>query len=304
MDLHGSLGRLLIWDTPLAWWMVHEPDLELLIICALRGMFGEESDELSWLPIGTAEGHRAVNELALCAACSGVAAERYTHLVRSHAFAGAGPGSGSSTPPPAPRPSADYSTATSRCRSPWSGGPGVVKLSTPHAPPGTTCASSAPLPACRCPVTPKAPARSVTTSSRSGADSSNCTVAPVLRQAAPIPLRLLETWRVRKHCGDAESALPLADPKPSVDPKSPTGKALSVIYAPPLRRDLEGPGLAGESDRAGQPVLIRCGAAEDCRPWWLLDHQADTCERQRGVDAGPVGIWTTGNRSGHCRRGS
>ena len=43
--------------------MVHEPDLELLIICAPRGMFGEESDELSWLQFGAADGHRAVNEL-------------------------------------------------------------------------------------------------------------------------------------------------------------------------------------------------------------------------------------------------
>jgi hypothetical protein len=63
MDVHGALGRLLIWDTSLAWWMVHEPDLELLIICAPRGMFSGESDDLSWLPFGTADGHRAVNEL-------------------------------------------------------------------------------------------------------------------------------------------------------------------------------------------------------------------------------------------------
>ena len=63
MDVHGSLGRLLIWDTSFAWWMVHEPDLELLIICAPRGMFREDSDALSWLPFDTGDGHRQVNEL-------------------------------------------------------------------------------------------------------------------------------------------------------------------------------------------------------------------------------------------------
>lgn len=43
MDTHGALGRLLLWDESEGWWMVNEPDLELLLICAPPGTFDEES---------------------------------------------------------------------------------------------------------------------------------------------------------------------------------------------------------------------------------------------------------------------
>lgn len=42
MDTHGALGRLLLWDETKQWWMVNEPDLELLLTCAPRGMFSEQ----------------------------------------------------------------------------------------------------------------------------------------------------------------------------------------------------------------------------------------------------------------------
>jgi hypothetical protein len=63
METHGASGRLLIWDESQRWWMVHEPDLELVVICAPPGMFSDESDELSWLSIGSAEGQHAVKNL-------------------------------------------------------------------------------------------------------------------------------------------------------------------------------------------------------------------------------------------------
>lgn len=63
MDTHGSLGRLLLWDETKGWWMVNDPDLELLLSCAPPGMFVEESDDLSWLPIGTDAGRQMVEAL-------------------------------------------------------------------------------------------------------------------------------------------------------------------------------------------------------------------------------------------------
>jgi hypothetical protein len=43
METHGALGRLLVWDETERWWMVNEPDLELLLTCAPRGMFSEQT---------------------------------------------------------------------------------------------------------------------------------------------------------------------------------------------------------------------------------------------------------------------
>jgi hypothetical protein len=63
MDTHGALGRLLIWDESLRWWMVQDPDLELVITCAPEGIFAEKSEELSWLSIGSAVGRREVEQL-------------------------------------------------------------------------------------------------------------------------------------------------------------------------------------------------------------------------------------------------
>jgi hypothetical protein len=63
MGTHGALGRLLIWDQSRRWWMVQEPDLELVITCAPPGMFSQESGELSWLSIGAAKGRQEVDKL-------------------------------------------------------------------------------------------------------------------------------------------------------------------------------------------------------------------------------------------------
>jgi hypothetical protein len=65
MSTHGAAGRLLIWDEHHQWWMVHEPDLELVITCAPPGQFAELSEDLSWLPLGSAEGLREVAALRL-----------------------------------------------------------------------------------------------------------------------------------------------------------------------------------------------------------------------------------------------
>jgi hypothetical protein len=60
---HGALGRLLWWDDRCTWWIVEEPDLELMLLCAPAGLFRDESDLLSWWEIGTDDARREVNEL-------------------------------------------------------------------------------------------------------------------------------------------------------------------------------------------------------------------------------------------------
>jgi hypothetical protein len=65
MSTHGALGRLLIWDEPRRWWMVHEPDLELVLTCAPAGLFAEPTEDLSWLSFGSAQGEREVADLRL-----------------------------------------------------------------------------------------------------------------------------------------------------------------------------------------------------------------------------------------------
>lgn len=66
MDTHGALGRLLIWDESRRWWMVHEPDLEVLVTCAPPDMLAQASEEPSWLSFGgTARGRQELDELCV-----------------------------------------------------------------------------------------------------------------------------------------------------------------------------------------------------------------------------------------------
>lgn len=62
-SVHGALGRLLVWDDSEEWWLVQEPDLELMVTAAPKGMFSPYSDELSWLTFGTDKGRREVEQL-------------------------------------------------------------------------------------------------------------------------------------------------------------------------------------------------------------------------------------------------
>lgn len=64
LNVHGSLGRLLMWDPERTWWIAQEPDLELAITCAPRGMLTEDPEELSWFVLpGTEGGRREVENL-------------------------------------------------------------------------------------------------------------------------------------------------------------------------------------------------------------------------------------------------
>ena len=69
-------GRLLLWDESRCWWVVHEPDLELAVICAPHGIFREEPDQLSWWHFGTAEGRQKVEQLRVR---YGIIGERRQH---------------------------------------------------------------------------------------------------------------------------------------------------------------------------------------------------------------------------------
>jgi hypothetical protein len=62
-NIHGSIGRLLLWDVGRRWWMAQDADLELVVTCAPLGMFAPISEALSWLAFGTAEGRKEVGEL-------------------------------------------------------------------------------------------------------------------------------------------------------------------------------------------------------------------------------------------------
>ncbi len=62
-EVHGASGRLMLWDTSRGWWLTHEPDLEMALVCAPYGMFRAESDELSWWSFGTEQGKRKVDDL-------------------------------------------------------------------------------------------------------------------------------------------------------------------------------------------------------------------------------------------------
>jgi hypothetical protein len=74
-DTHGALGRLLLWNVPITWWILSHPDLEVTLVCssaeALAGLFGEESlAELQqtpvadWIPTLTAQGRTEAATLA------------------------------------------------------------------------------------------------------------------------------------------------------------------------------------------------------------------------------------------------
>lgn len=41
-DTHGGLGRLMMWDSRLDWWLINDPDLELTLICADPNLFPDE----------------------------------------------------------------------------------------------------------------------------------------------------------------------------------------------------------------------------------------------------------------------
>lgn len=62
-DVHGSSGRLLVWDDTLTWWWAQDPDLEALLMCAPIGRYSPHSDELSWLPFGAESGRRSIEML-------------------------------------------------------------------------------------------------------------------------------------------------------------------------------------------------------------------------------------------------
>jgi hypothetical protein len=64
-NTHGALGRLLIWEESCSWWMLQDADLELVVTCAPPGMLSEESEELSWLSLGTATRSQEVEELGV-----------------------------------------------------------------------------------------------------------------------------------------------------------------------------------------------------------------------------------------------
>lgn len=61
--VHGAGGRLMLWDSSRRWWLAHEPDLELALLCAPDGLFRAESDDLSWWSFGADEGKQAVDAL-------------------------------------------------------------------------------------------------------------------------------------------------------------------------------------------------------------------------------------------------
>jgi hypothetical protein len=62
-EVHGALGRLMLWDTSGGWWLTQEPDLEMALVCAPDGMFRAGSDELSWWSFGAEQGKREVDGL-------------------------------------------------------------------------------------------------------------------------------------------------------------------------------------------------------------------------------------------------
>jgi hypothetical protein len=62
-EIHGSVGRLLLWDESYRWWIVQEVDLELLLTCAPPGMFLAGSDQPSWWDVGTDSGRAEVEYL-------------------------------------------------------------------------------------------------------------------------------------------------------------------------------------------------------------------------------------------------
>jgi hypothetical protein len=64
--VHGADGLLLLWDQSETWWLVNDPDLELLLTCAPPGLFETDRDPdapFSWLPGLTNHGRAKVTFL-------------------------------------------------------------------------------------------------------------------------------------------------------------------------------------------------------------------------------------------------
>ncbi|MEI2277453.1 hypothetical protein OHC50_08260 [Paenarthrobacter ilicis] len=50
MDTHGGVGRLLVWNEGMDWWLVNDADLELTLICSQPSRFSAEFEEWSDSP--------------------------------------------------------------------------------------------------------------------------------------------------------------------------------------------------------------------------------------------------------------
>ena len=65
-ETHGADGLLLIWDQSREWWLVHDPDLEVQIVCAPPSTFEPDPDAdepFVWLPGLTTVGRERVTTL-------------------------------------------------------------------------------------------------------------------------------------------------------------------------------------------------------------------------------------------------
>lgn len=62
-EVHGAVGRLILWDAAGLWWLTQEPDLEMALVCAPEGVFRSGSDDLSWWSFGTEKRRREVDDL-------------------------------------------------------------------------------------------------------------------------------------------------------------------------------------------------------------------------------------------------
>lgn len=74
-DTHGALGRLLLWNDPMRWWILSHPDLETTLICAPADVLSRLWDDkrlrelrqtpvATWIPTLTAEGQAEAAALA------------------------------------------------------------------------------------------------------------------------------------------------------------------------------------------------------------------------------------------------
>ncbi|MDO7869565.1 hypothetical protein [Nocardioides jiangxiensis] len=62
-EVHGAVGRLMLWDASASWWLAQDPDLELALVCAPDSKFRAGSDDLSWWSIGSNQGRQKVDDL-------------------------------------------------------------------------------------------------------------------------------------------------------------------------------------------------------------------------------------------------
>ena len=52
-ETHGATGLLLVWDRSQRWWLLHDPDIEVQILCAPTSTFDLDADPdepFAWLP--------------------------------------------------------------------------------------------------------------------------------------------------------------------------------------------------------------------------------------------------------------